>query len=190
MPKLREHKKIMDKQLEKDLYFLRVCKEVSKASKCLSRQIGSILVKDGCIISTGYNGPPKGVKHCNERPPSHYCWINETASCQINLWNFKNCPRTNLEFKSGTGLHLCQAAHSERNAIVQAARNGISTLSTTLYCYCPLPCKDCMVEIINAGIIEIVCLEGDDYDKYSRILLNDAKIRIRQIREKELLVKE
>ena len=53
-------------QLQWDLYYLRIAKTVSENSKCLSRKIGAVLVKDNSIISTGYNGPPRGVKHCNE----------------------------------------------------------------------------------------------------------------------------
>jgi dCMP deaminase len=170
-----------------DLYFLKIAKEVSKNSKCLSRQIGAIIVKDKAIISTGYNGAPRGVPHCNERDKSFFdeLFSQEGSEIDYNMYKYDKsiCPRRNYSFNSGKGLFMCQAGHAERNAIVQAARNGASTLDTTLYAYCALPCKDCSIEIINAGIKEIVCLEGEDYDKYSRIILQDANIEIKQYAE-------
>lgn len=170
----------MNKQLERDLYFLRLAREVAKNSSCLSRKIGSVLVKDGCIISTGYNGAPKGVKHCDERDLDFYAQLDKKLHNEV--YAMRNvCPRREFKYLSGQGLHLCQAVHSERNAIIQSARNGISTKDTVLYCYCPLPCKDCMIELINSGVKEIVCLKGEDYDNYSRVLLNEAKIILREI---------
>jgi dCMP deaminase len=179
------------KQLEKDLYFMRIAKEVSKASKCLSRKIGSVLVKNGCVVSTGYNGPAKGVLHCNERITDFYTALevhNGKEMYNLNSsYSGTDCPRRWLKYKSGQGLHLCQAGHSERNAIIQAARNGIATLGTTLYAYCGIPCKDCSIELINAGIKEIICLKKDkNYDQYSEIILSEANIILRQINEENL----
>lgn len=172
--------------MDKNIYFLRLAKEVSKASKCLSRKIGSVLVKDGTIISTGYNGPPRGVKHCDERTIEFFEALDNQRSRIRVLAENGVCPRRYMGYKSGEGLHLCSASHSERNAILQAARNGISTLNTEIYCYCTLPCLQCSVEIINSGIKKIICLEGNDYDKYSRIILTETNIEIVQI-DKELI---
>jgi len=176
-----------------DIYFLRIAKEVKEQSKCLSRKIGAILVKDKAIISTGYNGPARNVKHCNERTLDFYVKLNNIYYSKNELEKLKGgrekidkCPRKFFGYKSGQGLHLCQASHAERNALIQAARNGISTLNSSLYCYCTLPCKDCMIEIINAGVKKIVCLKGEDYDKYSRVIANEAYITIKQIDEKEI----
>ncbi len=180
----------MDKQLEKDLYFLRIAKEVSKASKCLSRKIGSVLVKDGCIVSEGRNGPPRGTKHCDKRKYFFY----EKLDNKILEGSFEHqnnyltvCPRRIFDYKSGQGLHLCCAQHSEENVINQAARNGISTLGATLYAYCCFPCCKCMGSIINSGIKEVVYLYGPDYDLYSRILAKEANIVLREINEKDIL---
>lgn len=173
----------MDKQLEKDLYFLRIAREVSKASSCMSRQIGSVLVKDGCIVSTGYNGPAKGVKHCDERSMEFFNKL-ENFKSQTDMSTIVNhcCPRRTFGYKSGQGLHLCQAGHSERNAIIQAARNGISTKDTTLYAYCEQVCKDCAIELINAGVKELVYLKSDrPYDGYSNTILKESNILIREI---------
>lgn len=174
-------------QLERDLYYLRIAKTISLRSKCLSRKIGAVLVKNDSIISGGFNGPAKGIKHCNERDVNFYnrlLNLPETVEGEGRL--FSQCPRRVYGFKSSEGLMMCGAAHAERNALIQAARNGISTLDTTLYAFCSLPCTPCMIEIINAGVKKIVCLSGEDYDKYSRIIMSEAKIEIRQY-EKELL---
>lgn len=168
--------------LERAIYFLKIAKQVGKTSKCLSRRIGSVLVKDGCIISTGYNGPAKGVGHCDERNASFYWLLEKNTNMDRFLpWDNNICPRKNLGYKSGEGLHLCQAAHSERNAILQAAYNGISTKDSILYCYCTIPCKDCCIELVNAGVKKIVCLKGEQYDEYGKIILEEAGIEIEEI---------
>jgi len=168
-------------QLTWDKYFLRIAKEISSNSKCLSRQIGAVIVRDNAIISTGYNGPARGVKHCNERRYTFY----ENLDGKILEGSYESklpmCPRRIFDYKSGKGLHLCQAGHAERNAIIQAARNGISTLGTTIYAYCPLPCKDCSIEIVNSGIKRLVCLEGPEYDGYARTILLEGGIEIKKI---------
>jgi dCMP deaminase len=163
-----------------DIYFLKLAKEISRNSKCLSRKIGAVLVRDNSVISTGYNGPPRGVLHCNERNTNFYSNLDRDVVKYNDLWDNNICPRRNLGYRSGEGLHVCQADHAERNTLIQAAKNGISTNNSTLYCYCPLPCKDCMIECINAGVREIICLVGDDYDVYSRELAVEAKIKIIQ----------
>jgi dCMP deaminase len=187
--------KIMNEnKLKWDTYFLRVAKEVATNSKCLSRKIGAVLVRDKSIISTGYNGPPCGVRHCNERTYKFYSDLDKGIVGEDKAVYFidgevdkpTECPRRALNYPSGKGLHLCQAGHAERNAIVQAARNGICTRYADLYCYCPLPCAPCMIEIINAGINSVICLEGLDYDNYTWYLANEANIRIRKI-NKELI---
>ncbi len=171
-------------QLHWDIYFLRVAREVSKNSKCLSRQIGAVLVRDKSIISTGYNGPAKGVKHCNERDLEFYAKLDNTG---IRLREITECPRRIFGYKSGQGLHLCQAGHAERNAIIQAAKNGITTLGATLYCYCGQVCKDCAIEIINSGVKELVYLSGPEkrpinaYDNYSSIILEESGIIVRTV---------
>jgi dCMP deaminase len=178
------------KEQDWDLYFLRVAREVSKNSKCLSRQIGAVLVKDKSIISTGYNGPAKGVKHCNERSLDFYFKF-ETHKELYNLENYDitQCPRKYFGYKSGQGLHLCQAGHAERNTLIQAARNGISTKDTTLYCFCGQVCKDCAIEIINAGVKELVYLSGPEkrpinpYDQYSGTILEESGIIVRTVNQ-------
>jgi len=139
-----------------DVFFINLAKFVGTRSKCLSRQIGSVLVRDKRVISLGYNGPPSGITPC--------------ASDE--------CPRRTRGFKSGEGLELCVAVHSETNAIINAAREGIVTKGATLYCYCPVPCKSCAGAIINAGIVKVVYGMPGIYDNKSLGLFEDAGIEL------------
>jgi dCMP deaminase len=177
------------KQLEWDLYFLRIARETANKSHCLSRKIGAVLVRDKNIISTGYNGPARGIKHCDERTIDFYRNLDNkgfSSYQEIGTSAISQCPRKFLGYQSGQGLHLCQAGHAERNALIQAAKHGIATKDASLYCYCCQVCKECAIEIINADISELIYLEGEPYDKYAGILLEESKIVIRQIKQ-ELL---
>jgi len=140
-----------------DSYFFKICCSVSTKSPCLSRKIGAILVRDHSVISTGYNGPPRGVPHCE----------NE-------------CPRYLLGYASGTHMELCPAQHAEENCISNAARLGVSVLGSTLYMNSILPCKNCFGTLINAGIVEIVVNKLKFYDKYTEFLANNSHIKLRE----------
>ncbi len=161
-----------------DKYFYEICQSVSKNSKCLSRQIGSILTRDNIIISTGYNGPPRGVPHCNQRCIYDMRYQEELTKRNL-IDSGEKCPRKVLGFKSGEGIEWCVATHSEKNCLVSAARNGISTLNTTLYLNAPVPCTQCLVSLINAGVTEIVCTGNDKYDPPAEFLSLYSGIRIR-----------
>jgi dCMP deaminase len=151
--------------LDKDIQFMRMAKEVSRRSKCSSRQIGAVLVKDGSIVSEGYNGAPRGVNLCQN--------------------HLDECLRRKKGFASGEGLEYCPAVHAEMNAIVQAARNGIQTKGTTLYCYCERPCKWCMSIIINAGVDRVVCFEGN-YDNLSGVMAEDSGIVVYRVNKEDI----
>lgn len=141
-------------QRDWDIHFMKEAKLWMERSKCLSRQIGAVLVKDKRVIATGYNGPPMGVPHCDHRVIDR---ATRTAS-YVGYFVEDKCPRQRLEFKSGEGMEHCVAVHAEINPIMQAAKMGIPSDGATLYCYCGTPCVNCSKEIINAGIRRIVCL--------------------------------
>ena len=176
----------MNKQHEWDLYFMRLAKTVSTKSKCLSRRIGAVLVEENHIISTGWNGAPKGVKECNERPMIFYSQLEET------MWG-KNpeqapikCPRRYFNYKSGQGLHLCQASHAEVNALIQSNKLQINSKSI-LYVYVGQICKNCVITMINKGVKTLVYLDGcPAYDSYSEVLLKESGIVVRKIKESDL----
>jgi dCMP deaminase len=150
---------------------MNVAKEVSTWSKCLSRGIGAVIVRDGAIISTGFNGPPKHVPHCDYRNDDGTYFLNwndidvpfwfPDPACQKPISD--RCPRQRMGFKSGEGMEYCPAVHAEAGAIINAAMLGHITKGATLYCSCPLPCTNCMGAIINAGIIRVVCTELREY---------------------------
>lgn len=169
----------MSNNIRWDGYFLNVAKAVGSNSKCHSRKIGAIIVKDKAIISTGYNGPPAGVPICYERQWKDTMVIDKMLEMDLKVTKDHICPRHMFGFKSGEGLQYCIAGHAERNAIIQAAKNGISTLSTTMYMDCPIPCKDCLIEIINAGIAEAVVTSMDFYDEASKYLLEQSNLLVR-----------
>jgi dCMP deaminase len=165
-----------------DHYFHDVCVAVGENTVCMSRKIGAVFVLDKSIISTGYNGPPRGVPHCNERykiDPEMRAYL-DAKDIDPDHADFQNqCPRQVMGFKSGEGLQWCVAGHAERNAIVNAARNGISTKGTKLYMSCGVPCSPCLVEIINAGIEEIIITKLTFYDASARYLLESSGLKFR-----------
>ena len=171
-----------------DEYFLKIAKAVGENSKCLSRQIGAILVRDKSIISTGYNGPPRGVPHCSERYSCDRFLMAELeriagAGARRDI---RICPRQQAGYASGEGLELCVASHAEVNCINNAARQGIQTNGSTMYLSCSiLPCKNCLCEIINAGIREVVVVEYRPYDRTSLFLIEHSGLSIRTYQSTE-----
>ena len=86
-----------------DEYFMSMAELASKRSTCLRRHVGAVIVRDNQVLSTGYNGAPKGLPNC--------CDLNE-------------CLRQKLGIPSGERHELCRAVHAEANAITQCAVNG------------------------------------------------------------------
>jgi dCMP deaminase len=147
----------------------------------MSRKIGAILVRDKSVIATGYNGPPRGVPHCNERikiDPEMRAYF-EAGGIDPDKIDADKCPRQIMGFKSGEGLQWCVAGHAERNALINAAREGVCTKETTLYMDCGVPCSPCLVEIINAGVKEIVITKMTFYDASAKYLLDNSDLKCR-----------
>lgn len=163
-------------------YFYDLALDVSKNSKCMSRKVGAVLVRDKSILATGYNGPPRGIPHCNERlletkgiPDTHLLKLFKYEQKELTA-----CPRQLLGYRSGEGLEICIAAHAERNAIVDAARRGIEVKGSMLYLTCNVPCKDCLIEIINAGIQEVIVVDSTSYyDVSSEFLVLNSSLIVR-----------
>ena len=141
-----------------DEYFIDIAILVSSRSTCLRKQHGAIIVKDRQILSTGYNGTPAKITHC------------------------ETCFRTEHNIPHGTMYELCRSVHAEANAIVQAAKHGIVIDGATIY-ITGIPCLMCARLIINAGIKEVVTAFDEDEDQFqaSLELLKEAKIPVRRV---------
>ena len=135
-----------------DEYFMKIADLVAERSTCTRRRVGAIIVKDKRIISTGYNGAPRGLKHCLE----------------------VGCLREQMGIPSGERQELCRGAHAEQNAIIQAASSGVSMGEATMYCT-TAPCSTGAKMIINAGIRRLVL--GERYpDALGETLVGEAGI--------------
>jgi dCMP deaminase len=142
-----------------DVYFMDIAHVVTKRSNCIRRQVAAIIVKDQRIISTGYNGTPRGVRNCFEG----------------------GCPRCASKAPSGSGLGECICSHAEENAITQAAYYGIPLAGSIIYSTMS-PCIMCAKMIINAGIVKVV-YEGEyEFTRQIKALLNQAGVKCRKIR--------
>lgn len=140
-----------------DEYFISIVEDVATRSTCRRRKVGAILVKDKRIIATGYNGGPTGLAHC------------------LDI----GCLREKLGIPSGQQHELCRGVHAEQNAIIQAARYGVHTDGSTLYCTTQ-PCVQCTKMLLNAGVKEIVYEEGYP-DELSKQLLDESNMIVRRI---------
>ncbi|MEW6724091.1 MAG: cytidine/deoxycytidylate deaminase family protein [Bacillota bacterium] len=130
-----------------DAYFMEMAAVVGRRSPCLRRQIGSLVVKEKRILSTGYNGAPTGLAHCAET----------------------GCLRQEQNIPSGERHELCRGLHAEQNAIIQAALYGISLRGSTIYSSVQ-PCLICSKMIINAGIERVVYREAYPHDLAAKLL--------------------
>ena len=158
-----------------DEYFLGICNQVASNSKCLSRQIGAILVRDRIIIATGYNGPPRGFRVCSTRWRNHRDpLMKEVKTGAFTDSELLACPRRALGFKSGERLDLCPAVHAEINCVAAAARVGVNINHTTMYMNAQVPCKNCMGILIDAGIGMIVVTSLEPYDQMALTMLNEV----------------
>lgn len=166
----------------RDAWFYDLTLVAGSYAKCHSRKIGAVLVRDNSVISTGYNGPPRGVPNCDQRWYIDESFANKYGKHIVGK-NAKDiegvCPRRIIGFPSGKGLEVCPAGHAERNALINAARLGIKTKGTRLYMSCGLPCSPCLVEIINAGVKEIICTAMDVYDDTAIYILENSNLKIR-----------
>jgi dCMP deaminase len=130
----------------KDEYYLGIAKEVSTRSTCFRRAIGAIIVRDDQIISTGYVGAPRKTKD----------------SLQHGF-----CLRDKLGIPHGQRYELCRSVHAEQNAIINAARAGVSLLGGNMYIYgsapetgapvSAFPCYICKKMLVNCGLDRVVC---------------------------------
>ncbi len=134
-----------------------MAKLVSTWSSCykVNRKVGAVIVKDKRILTTGYNGAGSGISSCVDRG---------------------YCLREQMNIPSGTRHEICYAVHAEQNAIIQAAKLGVSVQGATLYCT-HQPCSICAKMIINSGIARVVFDEGYP-DEFSIKMFNEAGVQV------------
>lgn len=144
-----------------DKRFMDLTETISKWSSCFkeNRSVGAIIVRNKRILTTGYNGAPSGVKSCKEKG---------------------ECLRQKLDIQSGTRHELCYAIHAEQNAIIQAAKIGVSIEGATMYCT-HQPCVICSKIIINAGIAKVIYLHPYP-DDFSLEIFREAGIKLIQFK--------
>jgi dCMP deaminase len=140
-----------------DEYFMSIARVVAMRSNCMKRKVAAIIVKDMRVVSTGYNGTPRGAKNCNEG----------------------GCPRCNSMAASGTALDECLCCHGEENAITQAAYHGTSLKGATLYSTFA-PCLLCTKMIINSGIAEVVYNQDYPLNDTALSLLKECGVLLRR----------
>ena len=140
-----------------DEYFMEIATVVAKRSTCLRNQVGALFVKNKRILTTGYNGAPSGLDHCD----------------------LVGCARDGVA--SGTRHELCRAVHAEQNAIIQAALHGISIEGATLYCT-HQPCVLCAKMMINARVTKVVYQQSYP-DQTALDFLKQAGIAVEKVEE-------
>ncbi|MEM0449765.1 MAG: dCMP deaminase family protein [Methanomassiliicoccales archaeon] len=141
---------------DNDTYFMRMADLVASRSTCLRRQVGAVVVKEKRVLTTGYNGAPKGLKHCAE----------------------VGCVRLQNNIESGTRHELCRGVHAEQNAVIQAAYFGVSIKDATIYTT-TYPCVLCAKILVNAGIREVIY--KDEYvDLLSKAILEESGVIVKR----------
>lgn len=142
-------------------YFMAFAKLAGIQSKCIRRQVGAAIVKDHMVLTTGYNGPPRGLAHAAE----------------------VGCLRDKLGIPSGERHELCRGLHAEQNAIIQAARHGISIKDADMYCTLH-PCVICVKMIINVGIKQVYFNEGYP-DDLAKQIIEEAGLPVTWLNERD-----
>ncbi|KAK1247412.1 hypothetical protein MKX07_002321 [Trichoderma sp. CBMAI-0711] len=140
-----------------DTYFMELASLASQRSNCMKRRVGCVLVgRERRVISTGYNGTPRGLRNCADG----------------------GCPRCNEGNSSGVGLATCLCIHAEENALLEAGRERIRE-GSVLYCD-TCPCLTCSIKICQVGIAEVVYAHGYSMDTEAAEVFRQAGVKLRQ----------
>jgi dCMP deaminase len=136
-----------------DEYFMNIAADVATRSTCIRRQVGAVIVKDKRILTTGYNGAPKGVPHCTK----------------------ETCIRNKLNIPSGERHELCRGLHAEQNAIIQAADHGVCIADAVVY-VTNQPCIICAKMLINCDIRTFI-YRNPYNDPLAREMMEEAQVQ-------------
>lgn len=144
---LREERVRTRTRISRDTMFTMICQVVAQRSTCWRSQVGAVIVKEGRVVSMGYNGPVSGMPACEDLPNVLECPTEGT----FNLWK-ENHPLM------CQGAGCTRSLHAETNAIAFAARAGVAVEGCTMYCTMS-PCINCAKVIVNSGIKKLVYME-------------------------------
>lgn len=150
-----------NKRISKIDAYLNCAENFAYRSTCIKRKYGAVIVKDDAVISTGYNGSPRGFENC--------CDIGE-------------CPRMKLGLHQGEGYGMCRAIHAEANALLNCSREQtigadlyLSSVNPDASLHKAKPCPLCARTIIQAGIRNVILRQGDGADNYITVPAKDLE---------------
>lgn len=124
-----------------DEYFIKIMNDIGERATCDRGKSGCVITRDNRILTTGYVGAPRGFAHCDE---------------------VGHLMKKVIQDDGGIKEHCRRTIHSEINAILQAAMNGVAIAGATIYCSM-VPCRDCAMAIIQCGILRVVA----EYDYHA-----------------------
>lgn len=133
---------------DKEDYYCGIAEAVAQRGTCTRRKVGAIVVVNDAVVSTGYNGAPRGTRHCD-----HY----DDRDMEVG--------------------HCSRAVHAESNAVLNAARNGVGLAGGTMYATATV-CYRCAPLLVQAGIVAVVMTEKYREDERALNLLREAKVRV------------
>ena len=149
-------------RISKEDTYLNCAEVFAYRSTCLKRKYGAVIVKDDAVVSTGYNGSPRGYENCLERG---------------------TCPRIEQNMHQGEGYGICRAIHAEANALLNCSRQ--QTIGADLYLtginpkdnsiHNATPCPVCARLIIQAGIRKVILRTGENAGDYTVIPAKDLQ---------------
>ncbi|CAE6407071.1 unnamed protein product [Rhizoctonia solani] len=139
-----------------DDYFMLLASLASLRCNCMKRRVGAVLVRNKRVVSTGYNGTPRGLVNCNQG----------------------GCKRCNGTAKSGEAYDSCLCLHAEENALLEAGHDRVGE-NTTLYCN-TCPCLRCTIKIVQSGVTEVVYNKSYSMDEASANIFKEAGVILRQ----------
>lgn len=167
-----------------DEYYIKMLETVSLRASCDRGKSSAIIVRDNRILATGYVGSPSGLPSCDE--VGHELVRRTEIHEDLTPKSTKNCPDMSLpEITLIPSTHCIRTIHAEQNAILNCARNGVSTLESTLYCTMT-PCRNCAMAIIQAGIIRVVAWNPYQKDSDTKDMFSKVGIELKVINQ-ELL---
>ncbi|CAE6352916.1 unnamed protein product [Rhizoctonia solani] len=139
-----------------DDYFMLLASLASLRCNCMKRRVGAVLVRNKRVVSTGYNGTPRGLVNCNQG----------------------GCKRCNGTAKSGEAYDSCLCLHAEENALLEAGHDRVGE-NSTLYCN-TCPCLRCTIKIVQSGVTEVVYNKSYSMDEASASIFKEAGVILRQ----------